>query len=158
MEARGSLTIHETELASWPYRREKMIQFGAITAVSHTAAPMTGVGACRVRNAGRHDGLLLASWPCGSRPTGSRPTGHGPERPSIFVRLREQIEEYPVRQRVKPGITGLAQMCHPYDSCLDDVRRTVHFDIEYLTRQSLATDMAIMARTVPVMLFRIGGW
>jgi lipopolysaccharide/colanic/teichoic acid biosynthesis glycosyltransferase len=33
--------------------------------------------------------------------------GPRPERPSIFVRLREQISEYPVRQRVKPGITGL---------------------------------------------------
>jgi lipopolysaccharide/colanic/teichoic acid biosynthesis glycosyltransferase len=84
--------------------------------------------------------------------------GPRPERPSIFVRLREQIEEYPLRQRVKPGITGLAQISNPYDSCLDDVRRKVHFDIEYMKRQSLATDLAIMVRTVPVMLFRIGGW
>ncbi len=84
--------------------------------------------------------------------------GPRPERPSIFVRLREQIEEYPVRQRVKPGITGLAQVCNPYDTCLDDVRRKVHFDIQYMQRQSLATDLGIMLRTVPVMLFRIGGW
>jgi len=84
--------------------------------------------------------------------------GPRPERPSIFVRLREQIEEYPVRQRVKPGITGLAQVCNPYDTCLDDVRRKVHFDIEYMKQQSLAADIAIMVRTVPVMLFRIGGW
>lgn len=84
--------------------------------------------------------------------------GPRPERPSIFVRLREQIEEYPIRQRVKPGITGLAQVCNPYDTCLDDVRRKVHFDLMYMRRQSLAEDIRIMARTVPVMLFRIGGW
>jgi len=84
--------------------------------------------------------------------------GPRPERPSIFVRLREQISEYPVRQRVKPGITGLAQVSNPYDSCLDDVRRKVHFDIQYMKRQSLGEDIRIMARTVPVMLFRIGGW
>ncbi len=84
--------------------------------------------------------------------------GPRPERPSIFVRLREQIDEYPARQRVKPGITGLAQVCNPYDTCLDDVRRKVHFDIEYMRRQSLWGDICIMARTVPVMLFRIGGW
>ena len=84
--------------------------------------------------------------------------GPRPERPSIFVRLREQIEEYPVRQRVKPGITGLAQVCNPYDSCLDDVRRKVHFDILYMRRQSLGEDIRIMLKTVPVMLFRIGGW
>lgn len=84
--------------------------------------------------------------------------GPRPERPSIFVRLREQIIEYPVRQRVKPGITGLAQVSNPYDTCLDDVRRKVKFDIEYMTRQSVWEDVSIMARTVPVMLLRIGGW
>ena len=82
--------------------------------------------------------------------------GPRPERPSIFVRLREQIDEYPVRQRVKPGITGLAQVSNPYDSCLDDVRRKVHFDIQYMKRQSLGEDIRIMLMTVPVMVFRIG--
>ena len=84
--------------------------------------------------------------------------GPRPERPSIFIRLREQIAEYPVRQRVKPGITGLAQVSNPYDSCLDDVRRKVAFDVEYMRRQSVLEDLRIMAKTVPVMLLRIGGW
>jgi lipopolysaccharide/colanic/teichoic acid biosynthesis glycosyltransferase len=84
--------------------------------------------------------------------------GPRPERPSIFVRLREQIAEYPIRQRVKPGITGLAQVCNPYDTCLDDVRAKVAYDLEYMRRQSLAEDIRIMLKTVPVMLFRIGGW
>ena len=84
--------------------------------------------------------------------------GPRPERPSIFVRLREQIDEYPVRQRVKPGITGLAQVSNPYDRNIDDVRRKVNFDIQYMRRQSLWTDLCIMARTVPVMIFRVGGW
>ncbi len=82
--------------------------------------------------------------------------GPRPERPSIFVRLREQIAEYPVRQRVKPGITGLAQVSNPYDETIDDVRRKVAFDIRYMTDQSLGEDIRIMLRTIPVMLFRIG--
>ena len=82
--------------------------------------------------------------------------GPRPERPSIFVRLREQIDEYPVRQRVRPGITGLAQVSNPYDSCLDDVRRKVYYDIQYMKRQSLGEDIRIMLRTIPVMVFRIG--
>lgn len=84
--------------------------------------------------------------------------GPRPERPSIFVRLREQVDGYPLRQRVKPGITGLAQISNPYDASLDDVRRKVYFDIEYMRTQSLWTDFVIMAKTIPVMLFRIGGW
>jgi len=84
--------------------------------------------------------------------------GPRPERPSIFIRLREQIEEYPLRQRVKPGITGMAQVYHTYDRTVDDVRRKVKFDLEYMSRQSLLEDIRIMCLTVPVMLFRIGGW
>jgi lipopolysaccharide/colanic/teichoic acid biosynthesis glycosyltransferase len=84
--------------------------------------------------------------------------GPRPERPSIFVRLREQIDDYPIRQRVKPGITGLAQISNPYDRDLDDVRRKVYFDMEYMRRQSVVEDIKIMLRTVPVMLFRVGGW
>ena len=82
--------------------------------------------------------------------------GPRPERPSIFVRLRESIEEYPIRQRVKPGITGLAQINNSYDTCLDDVRRKVVYDLQYLRTQSIAQDMRIMLRTIPVMVFRIG--
>lgn len=82
--------------------------------------------------------------------------GPRPERPSIFVRLRESIEEYPIRQRVKPGITGLAQINNKYDECLDDVRRKVEYDLQYLRSQSIATDLRIMIMTIPVMVFRIG--
>jgi lipopolysaccharide/colanic/teichoic acid biosynthesis glycosyltransferase len=84
--------------------------------------------------------------------------GPRPERPSIFVRLREEIALLPVRQRVKPGITGWAQINRSYDTDIDGVREKLRLDIEYLQRQSLLTDLKIMARTVPVMLFRVGGW
>lgn len=82
--------------------------------------------------------------------------GPRPERPTIFLRLAADIAEYPMRQRIKPGITGWAQINHAYDSCIDDVRTKVRYDLEYLTRQGLAEDLRIMARTVPVMLLRKG--
>lgn len=84
--------------------------------------------------------------------------GPRPERPSIFARLRENITEYPVRQRIKPGLTGWAQVNHSYDSSLEDVRIKVRYDLEYLQRQGLAEDIKIMLKTVPVVLFRRGGW
>lgn len=84
--------------------------------------------------------------------------GPRPERPSIFVRLREDIQLFPVRQRVKPGITGWAQINRSYDTDIDGVREKLKLDIEYLQQQSVFTDLRIMARTVPVMLFRVGGW
>ena len=82
--------------------------------------------------------------------------GPRPEQPDIFVYLREQIESYPRRQRVRPGITGWAQVNQGYDTSVDDVRRKVAYDLEYIRRQSALEDLKIMLRTVPVMLLRRG--
>jgi lipopolysaccharide/colanic/teichoic acid biosynthesis glycosyltransferase len=84
--------------------------------------------------------------------------GPRPERPTIFAELREHIPEYPLRQRAKPGITGLAQINHHYDRSLEDVRTKVQYDLEYIRRQSVAEDLRIMLMTVPVILLRRGGW
>jgi lipopolysaccharide/colanic/teichoic acid biosynthesis glycosyltransferase len=84
--------------------------------------------------------------------------GPRPERPSIFSHLCDDIAEYPLRQRARPGITGLAQVSQAYDTSIDDVRNKVRYDLQYIERQGVTEDLIIMARTVPVMIFRKGGW
>ena len=84
--------------------------------------------------------------------------GPRPERPSIVRRLAESIDEYPLRLWTKPGITGLAQINLTYDTCLDDVRAKVRYDMDYIRRQSVGEDLRIMLCTLPAMLFRRGGW
>ena len=84
--------------------------------------------------------------------------GPRPERPTIFAELRGHIAEYPLRQKAKPGITGLAQINHHYDRSVDDVRTKVRYDLEYIRRRSFFEDLRIMLRTIPVILFRRGGW
>ena len=84
--------------------------------------------------------------------------GPRPERPTIFAELRQNIPEYPMRQRVKPGITGWAQINQAYDASVDDVRRKVSYDLEYLRRQGVLEDLRIMSMTIPVMVFRRFGW
>lgn len=84
--------------------------------------------------------------------------GPRPERPSIFMRLSDEIRSYPVRQRARPGITGWAQINQAYDTCIDDVRRKVAYDLEYLQRRSFLEDLKIMAMTIPVMINRKLGW
>ena len=84
--------------------------------------------------------------------------GPRPEQPTIFGELRLQIDRYPQRQRVLPGITGLAQVNQHYDTCLDDVRRKVSYDLEYIRRQSVIEDLRIMAYTVPAVVLKKGGW
>ncbi len=84
--------------------------------------------------------------------------GPRPEQPAIFATLQERIERYRERQRVRPGITGWAQVNQRYDRSLEDVRRKVGFDLEYLARQSLVEDLRIMLRTVPVIILKRGAW
>jgi lipopolysaccharide/colanic/teichoic acid biosynthesis glycosyltransferase len=84
--------------------------------------------------------------------------GPRPEQPAIFARLRAEVPGYQARQRVPPGITGWAQVNQRYDTSIDDVRRKVELDLEYVSRQSVLEDLKILVRTVPVVLLRKGGW
>jgi lipopolysaccharide/colanic/teichoic acid biosynthesis glycosyltransferase len=84
--------------------------------------------------------------------------GPRPEQPKIFAELRENIDQYPRRQSVLPGITGWAQINQSYDSCVEDVRSKLHYDLEYIERQSVLQDLKIVFLTVPVVIFRLGAW
>lgn len=84
--------------------------------------------------------------------------GPRPEQPKIFENLREEIEDYEERQSVLPGITGWAQVNHHYDRSLDDVRKKVSYDLEYIERESAVEDFKIMLRTLPAVVFKNDGW
>lgn len=84
--------------------------------------------------------------------------GPRPEQPGIAADLQKQITVYNLRHKVRPGITGWAQINHHYDQSIEDVRRKVSLDLEYIKRQSLTEDLKIMLRTVPVVVLRKGGW
>ncbi len=84
--------------------------------------------------------------------------GPRPERPELFAELREHIPHYSRRQRVPPGITGHAQVHLQYDTSIDDVKRKLHHDLEYIAKRTVWQDLKIMVKTIPVMLFRKGGW
>lgn len=84
--------------------------------------------------------------------------GPRPERPQLVQELRQVIPDYQLRHRVRPGITGHAQVHLQYDTSVDDVRRKVSHDIEYIANRSIWQDLLIMLKTLPVMFFRRGGW
>ena len=82
--------------------------------------------------------------------------GPRPEQPKIFTRLSGRFSRYKKRQKVLPGITGMAQVRLPYDQNMDDVRRKVDADLEYIEKRGFWTDVKIMISTVKVLLFRRG--
>ena len=62
-----------------------------------------------------------------------------------IAELRDQVHRYPDRQQVLPGITGLAQVNLGYDTSLEDVRKKVELDLDYIDERSVSKDLAIMA-------------
>jgi lipopolysaccharide/colanic/teichoic acid biosynthesis glycosyltransferase len=84
--------------------------------------------------------------------------GPRPEQPKIFADLREQITGYERRQRVRPGITGWAQINNDYDTSVDSVRVKLAHDLEYIRRQSTFEDFRILLLTIPVIVFKRGAW
>jgi lipopolysaccharide/colanic/teichoic acid biosynthesis glycosyltransferase len=80
--------------------------------------------------------------------------GPRPEQPAIFQDLCQEVDDYRARQKVLPGITGWAQVNAGYDESLEDVKTKVALDLEYIERRSALADIWIMARTVPVVIFR----
>jgi len=80
--------------------------------------------------------------------------GPRPEQPTIFAELRQEVTGYHQRQKVLPGITGWAQVNHGYDQSIEDVKKKVELDLEYIERRSAGSDLVIMAKTMPVMVFR----
>jgi len=68
---------------------------------------------------------------------------------------RRLIKAYMVRHKVKPGITGWAQVngYRGETETLDKMQARVEYDLEYLRNWSLALDLQIIVRTVRVMVF-----
>jgi lipopolysaccharide/colanic/teichoic acid biosynthesis glycosyltransferase len=78
--------------------------------------------------------------------------GPRPERPYFVDQFAENIPNYVERLRVRPGITGRAQVVLDYDANIDDVKKKLEQDLEYVRKRSIRQDLAILARTVGVVL------
>ncbi|MDD5680415.1 MAG: exopolysaccharide biosynthesis polyprenyl glycosylphosphotransferase [Candidatus Omnitrophica bacterium] len=76
--------------------------------------------------------------------------GPRPERPVFVEQLSSQIIDYSKRLRVKPGITGLAQVVHKYDETIKDVKKKVKYDLLYIREMCLMVDIRILLRTIVV--------
>jgi lipopolysaccharide/colanic/teichoic acid biosynthesis glycosyltransferase len=82
--------------------------------------------------------------------------GPRPERPQFVEELAQQIPYYRERHRVKPGITGWAQLCYPYGASVYDAEQKLTYDLYYIKNHSLMFDLYILVRTVEVILLGKG--
>jgi sugar transferase (PEP-CTERM system associated) len=82
--------------------------------------------------------------------------GPRPERPQFVAQLEKNIPFYAERHRVKPGISGWAQLKYPYGSSEKDALEKLKYDLYYVKNQSLLLDIIIILQTVEVVLFGKG--
>ncbi len=82
--------------------------------------------------------------------------GPRPERPEFVVMLSEKIPYYSERHRVRPGITGWAQVLYPYGSSEQDALEKLQYDLYYIKNHSLFLDVLILLQTAEVVLFGRG--
>lgn len=82
--------------------------------------------------------------------------GPRPERPEFVEDLRKTIPYYEERHRVKPGITGWAQLCYPYGASVEDALRKLEYDLYYVKNHNIFLDLIIMLQTAEVILWRVG--
>lgn len=82
--------------------------------------------------------------------------GPRPERPEFVEKFAETIPYYSERHRVKPGITGWAQLCYPYGEGEKDALEKLQYDLYYLKNYSLFLDMMIILQTTEVILWGKG--
>ncbi len=78
--------------------------------------------------------------------------GPRPERPFFVDKYSRQIPFYKNRLKVKPGVTGIAQIKVGYDESIDDVMEKVKWDLYYIEHKSLWLNIKILFQTVGVLL------
>ncbi len=82
--------------------------------------------------------------------------GPRPERPEFVDWLSKEIPYYGVRNAVRPGITGWAQVQYKYGNTLEDAREKLQYDLFYIKNASVGLDVLIMFQTVKIVLLRRG--
>ena len=82
--------------------------------------------------------------------------GPRPERPEFVEELTKEIPFYAERHRVKPGLTGWAQLSYPYGATTEDARNKLEFDLYYVKNASAFLDLIILLETVEVVLWGKG--
>ncbi len=78
--------------------------------------------------------------------------GPRPERTFYINRIKHEVPEFPLRLKVKPGITGLAQVESGYTQNLSEMREKLLYDLKYISELSLFQEIKILVMTIYVVI------
>ncbi len=79
--------------------------------------------------------------------------GPRPERPYFIEKLQSEYPFYQRRLKIRPGITGWAQIKQPFDTSIKDVHQKLKYDFYYIENISLRLDIKILINTIWVVFW-----
>ena len=82
--------------------------------------------------------------------------GPRPERPEFNMKLNKLIPNYNLRNYVKPGLSGWAQVNYPYGASIEDAKNKLSYDLYYILNFSCWIDLLILFKTARVVFSGIG--
>lgn len=82
--------------------------------------------------------------------------GPRPEMACNVKAMAEEIPYYSLRHRVRPGVTGWAQVRYGYSVTREDVTEKMRYDLYYIKHMSLLFDLRILIDTVKIVLLGRG--
>ena len=82
--------------------------------------------------------------------------GPRPERPEFVSWLSKELPFYEVRNMIRPGLTGWAQIRYGYGATLAESREKLAYDLYYVKHQTLGLDLLIMFETIKTIIRRRG--
>lgn len=74
--------------------------------------------------------------------------GPRPERPEFDQQLSQKIPYYSLRNQIRPGLSGWAQVNYPYGASVDDSANKLSYDLYYLKNFSFMLDLLILFKTM----------
>lgn len=82
--------------------------------------------------------------------------GPRPEQVDFIHQLEEEIPFFAIRNVIKPGLTGWAQVNFPYAASVEDQEKKLRYDLFYIKERSLFLDFKILIKTVSTVVFMRG--
>jgi len=82
--------------------------------------------------------------------------GPRPEQVPFSRFFEDAIPCYSLRYKVKPGITGWAQICYKYSSTVEETRVKLSYDLYYVKNRNILLDFKILLLTLETIIFGKG--
>ena len=82
--------------------------------------------------------------------------GPRPERPEFYEILNDLIPNFAIRSKIKPGLSGWAQVNYPYGSSVEDSLYKLSYDLYYMRNYSFFLDFIILIKTIKIIIHANG--